>query len=205
MSQTVTFDIWAWRDIMRVCGEAVSYDETRIMLQYVQIRCDNNHFTATGTNGCLVATLEGECVMSEKDLPFTVLIPPRKAPAKTKAVELHANTQEDKYMITHTLYFRDKDGNLIDTCTEDIHFGDYVDIDFIVKMAQKNINDINYGEGQYMIAVNPKYLLAALGGMKECSSVIINFASPVQPFLIRPYDNDHEQDRSAWVYPVRIR
>ena len=52
-----------------------------------------------------------------------------------------------------------------------------------------------------MIAVNPQYLLAALAGMKDCDSVIFNFASPNNSFTIRPYEG--EQNITALVFPVR--
>ena len=59
------------------------------------------------------------------------------------------------------------------------------------------------GSGKYFIAVNPKYLISALEGMKSCKRVILNFAERNQAFTIRPF-NDGSIDTTALVLPVRI-
>lgn len=205
MTNTIIFDAWDWRDIMRVCGAAISLDEARTMLHYIKIHCEGNFFKAYATNGYQVSTIEGKCVMKDRFSPVDALILPQKTPAKTRTVELnpYVNKAGESRVSVHNLYFYDKDKNVTGTCDVEIPDGEYLDLEGkIIKPALENIGRSNHGEGQYMIAVNPKYLIAALEGMKDRDSVILNFGSPVQPFLIRPFKDD--QNITALVYPVRI-
>lgn len=204
MSQVIKFDVWTWRDIMRVCGNVVSKNDARKALQYIRIRCENNRFTAVGANEFQVSTIEGSCEMKELWPMVEILIQPRKIPVKTKLVELipFTNVSSENGVKVHTLCFYDKDMNVTGSWNEPVIMHEYISIDRVIKLARDNIDGYNHGEGAYTIAVNPRYLIAALEGMTDCNAVILNFGSRVQPFMIRPYDR--EQDRTALVFPFRI-
>ena len=60
MNNSVTFKVWDWKDIMRVCGSVLSNEKGREMLHYIKIRCEDNHFKAYGTNGYQISTIEGK-------------------------------------------------------------------------------------------------------------------------------------------------
>lgn len=204
MSQVIKFDVWTWKDIMRVCGNAISDDDAREMLHYIRIRCENNRFTAVGANAYQASTIDGDCDMKEQWPSVEILIRPQKTPPKTKMVELtpFTNAPGEDGVKVHMLYFYDKDMNVTGSWDEPIIEGKYINIDAVMKAAQHNIDQCNHGEGAYMIAVNPQYLMGALEGMKDCEAVIMNFGSNVQPFIIRPFKG--EQNRTALVFPVRI-
>ncbi len=198
----IGFSSYDWKDIMRVCGAVVAEDETQIVLTYIKIECDNGRFTAIGSNGYQVSQVSGACQMQtdgKSTNPVTFLLPPQKTPAKTKRVEVVLNVEV--WGGKTVLCFYDKDENMITTYAVDGVQGEYIDIQRIIKGCTEKIESYNHGEGAYMIAVNPRCLLAALKGMKNCGPVVFNFASPNEAFMVRSYRDDSTM---ALVYPVRI-
>jgi hypothetical protein len=204
MSQTVKFDVWAWKDIMRVCGSALPGTD-REYPRVIRIICKENHFKAYGNNGYMVTVIEGDCAMKD-GTPVDILIPPQKTPAKTKVVELNpcVNADGESRVSVHVLYFYDADNRVTGSWDVLISDGKYPDLENrVIKPVMEEINRWNHGIGHYAIGVNPRNLLAALEGMKDRESVILNFASPNQGFLIRPLDG--EQNVMSVVLPVRLR
>lgn len=195
----IGFNVYDWKDIMKVCGSVAEVYEERIMLTYIKIDCDNGRFTAYGSNGFQLSRLCGRCEMDD-NCPVSFLLPVMKTPPKTAKVEIMPKVEVLGGKTV--LYFYDKNGNVTTTTDVEIPDGEYIDAANFFKRAEDGINLYNHGQGSYMVAVNPRYLMNALEGMKGCESVILNFASPVEAFMIRPYKEDLEA--SALVYPVRI-
>lgn len=194
------FDVWSFKDIQKVCAPVLAETEERMTLTYMVLAFTDDLCRAYGSNGYQVSRIEVPCKLSVKGLytPEKVLLRPVKIPPKTKKVILSTDDPENVYI---TFYSADNTmtGDYIQPVlkAEPLEFEDK-----IIKPALENIDKYNHGEGAYMIAVNPEYLLNALVGMKDCESVIFNFASPVNSFTIRPYKG--EQNITALVFPVRI-
>lgn len=195
------FDIWSFKDIQKVCSPALADNEDRITLTYMCLEFTDGLCRAYGSNGFQVSKIEVPCKLSVKGLysPVKVLLRPVKIPPKTKRVIISTDDPENIYI---TFYGPENDcvqtGEIVQPVlhAEPLEFEDK-----IIKPALENIDKYNHGQGAYMIAVNPQYLLAALAGMKDCDSVIFNFASPNNSFTIRPYEG--EQNITALVFPVR--
>lgn len=201
MCRSVTFSIEAWKGITKMCGSVVSTEKVRPALQRINISCMDNRYKAIGSNGYQISVAEGDCKMSVADEPLSLLIPPIKAPAKTRFVTFTPSATFGPLDVL-TVQFFDEFMSCIELREEPVFNGGYPDLEnFAIKTALDSIDKENHGRGQYMIVVNPRYLLTALESLKDCNAVVMNFGSLVQPFIIRPYDK--EQDRMALVYPVR--
>lgn len=196
---TIKFSGYDWKDIMRVCGAVIEPEKSpREMLKYIRLHCENGWCEAVGSNSYQVSRVE--CICGMDDLwPVDVLLPLIKAPAGARRVEL---TPYDK-ALGHVVVFFDGENNIINRHIVPVPDGEYIDIDMVMKKALDRIDTFNDGKGQYMIVVNPKLLLNALSGLKECKSVIFNFGSPVDAFTIRPYIED-DLNAMAMVYPIRM-
>lgn len=190
---TIQFDIWTWKDIQNVVGTVISFDEAREMLHYIRLRCQDNKFEAVASNGFQLSRLNGKCKMSEYG-PVDLHISPMKAPAKTAQVNLTVDPNGEN----HVLYFFDKKGEMTGFETMTVAKGEMPDFDS--KFIQPAID--NMARQQYRIGVNPKYLINALSGMKEQETVILEFGTDVQPFLIHPYKKE-DLDALSIVLPVR--
>ena len=169
-------------------------------LTYMVLAFTDDLCRAYGSNGYQVSRIEVPCKLSVKGLytPEKVLLRPVKIPPKTKKVILSTDDPENVYIT-----FYSADNTMTGDYTQPVLKAEPLEFeDKIIKPALENIDKYNHGEGAYMIAVNPEYLLNALAGMKDCESVIFNFASPVNSFTIRPYKG--EQNITALVFPVRI-
>ena len=188
---TIQFTIWDWKDIQNIVGTVVSLDDSRQMLHYVRFRCEDSRFEAVASDGFRLAKLNGKCVMSERTRT-ELLIPPLKAPPKTVSVMV-SNVVEGKYVV----YFYDKGGVMIDCCTLDIPNGEYPDFD------SKFLKPAIERRTEYSIAVNPAYLLDALNGMKNQDTVILEFGTAYEPFIVHPYKTE-DLDAMSLVLPVRV-
>lgn len=192
----IEFDIWTYHDMMNVCGTVISVDEARKMLTFINVQCENNRFAAYGSDGYRVARLRGKCTMTNQ-APVSFLIAPQKAPAHTEHVWFEVKPD------SLTIIFLDKKDRTLEKREQVIPAGETLDLEGkIIQPGLKNLDSYNNGEGMYMIVVNPRYLLDALQGVKDCKKVILNFGNAVQPFFIRPYRDDKEV--LEMVYPVRI-
>lgn len=194
------FDVWSFKDIQKVCSPVLAETEERMALTYMVLAFTDDLCRAYGSNGYQVSRIEVPCKLSVKGLytPEKVLLRPVKIPPKTKKVILSTDDPENVYIT-----FYSADNTMTGDYTQPVLKAEPLEFeDKIIKPALENIDKYNHGEGAYMIAVNPEYLLNALAGMKDCESVIFNFASPVNSFTIRPYKG--EQNITALVFPVRI-
>ncbi len=194
------FDVWSFKDIQKVCSPVLAETEERMTLTYMVLAFTDDLCRAYGSNGYQVSRIEVPCKLSVKGLytPEKVLLRPVKIPPKTKKVILSTDDPENVYIT-----FYSADNTMTGDYTQPVLKAEPLEFeDKIIKPALENIDKYNHGEGAYMIAVNPEYLLNALAGMKDCESVIFNFASPVNSFTIRPYKG--EQNITALVFPVRI-
>ena len=194
------FDVWSFKDIQKVCSPVLAETEERMTLTYMVLAFTDDLCRAYGSNGYQVSRIEVPCKLSVKGLytPEKVLLRPVKIPPKTKKVILSTDDPENVYIT-----FYSADNTMTGDYTQPVLKAEPLEYeDKIIKPALENIDKYNHGEGAYMIAVNPEYLLNALVGMKDCESVIFNFASPVNSFTIRPYKG--EQNITALVFPVRI-
>lgn len=194
------FDVWSFKDIQKVCSPVLAETEERMTLTYMVLAFTDDLCRAYGSNGYQVSRIEVPCKLSVKGLytPEKVLLRPIKIPPKTKKVILSTDDPENVYIT-----FYSADNTMTGDYTQPVLKAEPLEFeDKIIKPALENIDKYNRGEGAYMIAVNPEYLLNALAGMKDCESVIFNFASPVNSFTIRPYKG--EQNITALVFPVRI-
>ena len=194
------FDVWNFKDIQKVCSPVLAETEERMTLTYMVLAFTDDLCRAYGSNGYQVSRIEVPCKLSVKGLytPEKVLLRPVKIPPKTKKVILSTDDPENVYIT-----FYSADNTMTGDYTQPVLKAEPLEFeDKIIKPALENIDKYNHGEGAYMIAVNPEYLLNALAGMKDCESVIFNFASPVNSFTIRPYKG--EQIITALVFPVRI-
>lgn len=194
------FDVWNFKDIQKVCSPVLAETEERMTLTYMVLAFTDDLCRAYGSNGYQVSRIEVPCKLSVKGLytPEKVLLRPVKIPPKTKKVILSTDDPENVYIT-----FYGADNTMTGDYTQPVLKAEPLEFeDKIIKPALENIDKYNHGEGAYMIAVNPEYLLNALAGMKDCESVIFNFASPVNSFTIRPYKG--EQNITALVFPVRI-
>lgn len=194
------FDVWNFKDIQKVCSPVLAETEERMTLTYMVLAFTDDLCRAYGSNGYQVSRIEVPCKLSVKGLytPEKVLLRPVKIPPKTKKVILSTDDPENVYIT-----FYSADNTMTGDYTQPVLKAEPLEFeDKIIKPALENIDKYNHGEGAYMIAVNPEYLLNALAGMKDCESVIFNFASPVNSFTIRPYKG--EQNITALVFPVRI-
>ena len=205
---SITFDVWAWKDIMRTCGPVIDAKSPREMLHYIKIEFDSaDYFKALSCNAYQVSIVEGKCCVTGFDLPFDVLIMPQRTPPKTKTVELRAYDEAPGFpgILAHNIAFYGyADGKKVTTgqCTVPVANGEYANFEkLIVEPTLDKIHKTNHGTGDYMIAVNKRYLINALNGM-DSDVVLFNFSSPVSPFLIRPYDGD-AANVMALVCPVR--
>lgn len=194
------FDVWSFKDIQKACSPVLAETEERMTLTYMVLAFTDDLCRAYGSNGYQVSRIEVPCKLSVKGLytPEKVLLRPVKIPPKTKKVILSTDDPENVYIT-----FYGADNTMTGDYTQPVLKAEPLEFeDKIIKPALENIDKYNHGEGAYMIAVNPEYLLNALAGMKDCESVIFNFASPVNSFTIRPYKG--EQNITALVFPVRI-
>lgn len=194
------FDVWNFKDIQKVCSPVLAETEERMTLTYMVLAFTDDLCRAYGSNGYQVSRIEVPCKLSVKGLytPEKVLLRPVKIPPKTKKVILSTDDPENVYIT-----FYSAENTMTGDYTQPVLKAEPLEFeDKIIKPALENIDKYNHGEGAYMIAVNPEYLLNALAGMKDCESVIFNFASPVNSFTIRPYKG--EQNITALVFPVRI-
>ena len=194
------FDVWNFKDIQKVCSPVLAETEERMTLTYMVLAFTDDLCRAYGSNGYQVSRIEVPCKLSVKGLytPEKVLLRPVKIPPKTKKVILSTDDPENVYIT-----FYSADNTMTGDYTQPVLKAEPLEFeDKIIKPALENIDKYNHGEGAYMIAVNPEYMLNALAGMKDCESVIFNFASPVNSFTIRPYKG--EQNITALVFPVRI-
>lgn len=194
------FDVWSFKDIQKACSPVLAETEERMTLTYMVLAFTDGLCRAYGSNGYQVSRIEVPCKLSVKGLytPEKVLLRPVKIPPKTKKVILSTDDPENVYIT-----FYSADNTMTGDYTQPVLKAEPLEFeDKIIKPALENIDKYNHGEGAYMIAVNPEYLLNALAGMKDCESVIFNFASPVNSFTIRPYKG--EQNITALVFPVRI-
>ena len=196
------FDVVHWRDVIRACNAVIATnDKDRILTKYMDFVFDLYDRSAVvyGSNGCMITRVTVPCEIKDIPKDYHLLIPPLKIPAHTKSIEIHIDEEKKEY----TIIFIDSEDEIIDTFISDFVDGQPLDYESFYKKAQDNFESHSKdGTGKYFIAVNPKYLLAALEGLKSCDSVIMNFGSVVQPFTIRPYDGDI--DATALVYPIRV-
>ena len=107
-------------------------------------------------------------------------------------------TPETPFSTRHFTVFFDKKGEMTGFETMTVAKGEMPDFDN--KFIQPAID--NMARQQYRIGVNPKYLINALSGMKEQETVILEFGTDVQPFLIHPYKKE-DLDALSIVLPVR--
>lgn len=196
----VKFDIYAWRDIHRVCGTVTaSCAIDRIICKYMDLHFTPVECTAYGSNGAQISKVIVRC--EAKDIPFNyhLLIPPMRTPAHTRSVEIHIDDEEKEY----TVIFIDAEDEIIYSQSFPFFDGEPLDYESFYKKTQDKFDSYSRdGQGKYFIAFNPKYLIAALEGMKNCEHVYLHFGSQVDPCMIR--SDGEELVATALVYPVRV-
>ena len=192
----VKFSIYDWRDIIGFIGSATDQIGKRELLRYVELKCENNRFSAFGADGYHIHQLRGKCEMSE-DTPVHVLFQPVKAPAKTAMVALFLNVSPENHLIC----FYDKNNEM--TGSENIPIVKDAPFGLEEKFVKPNIDEL--AKRKYWIAVNPKHLVDTLSAMKDYEAVIMEFTEPVRPFVIHPYRPDEAgMDGLSIELPVRI-
>lgn len=211
----IVFDVYSFRDLQKACGacvatpqEASAADRPFLERICLTFSMDNNRRLfgsdryaaichAYGSNGYQVTQMDVPCELSEMpDETVQVLLEPVKIPPKTDSIVL--NTDRTDVL---EVAFVGKDGR---TTITDQPKLDSRSIEFgtMCKKFADQIDQYNNGQGQYWIAVNPKYLINALAGMKDEKSILLHFGNQVQPFMIRPKGS--EQNVTAFVFPVRV-
>lgn len=189
------FDVWSFKDIQKVCAPALAETEARPLLAYIDLEFTDDWCSAYGSNGFQISKVTVPCKLSTKGLlePVKVLIKPVKVPAKTKRVLLRTGDPETLYFA-----FYGESNTLIDETSQPVIKGDPVPFDSIFKTARDKLDDNRF------IVMNPSYLMAALEGMKNCESVIINYGSQTDAITVRPYMGKNcEIQAEALVFPVR--
>ena len=195
----VEFDRDSWKKIMKVCSPAVSADNDRPALRLVRLAFDpfNPFCTAVGSNGYMICRAVVPCVYVDGDVPQDELfVWPEKTPTGTRSVRLSPDMDGGLVMS-----FLGADGKMLDFHPQVQPKDRYFDCDSCIKKTEEEIGSYDHGAGVYHIAVNPKYLIAALSGMKDHETVIFNFAGRNSAFTIRPFDGD--DDVMALLLPVR--
>ena len=188
-----------FRDIMRICGPITSTcPDNREICHYISLVFYYDVCEAYGSNGYQISKVEVPCILKNVYPRFTLLIPPLKVPPRTREVEIHVDEKEKEY----ELMYLDEESDVIGADKYKFFEGEPLDYESFYIRAQENFDKYNNGEGKYVISVNPKYLINALEGLKSCDSVIFNFGSAVEPFLIR--SGDESVKTSALLYPVRM-
>lgn len=195
---TAKFNVYSWRDIMRICGGVASTSsKDKIICQYIDLCFKTVECVAYGSNAYQVSRVSVPCEI--KDLPdgYHLLIKPMKIPSGTKFVEIHIDQANKKFDIA----FIDADDDIRDAAVCEFFDGDPMDYEMFYKRSHESIDKYGHGEGKYCISVNPRYLITALEGLKSCDHVILNFADRTDAFSIRPWDDSI--DAEALVLPVR--
>lgn len=196
------FDIYSWKDILRVAGTiAATSPKERVMTKYMDFHFPfpGNSATVYGCNIYQASKLTVPC--ETRDIPddYHLLVLPQKVPPHTRSVEIHINAGKKSY----SLMYIDSENDIIDACDCEMIDGDPVDYESLFKKALDNFErESTDSSGKYYIVANPRYLMNALEGMKQCDSVILNFGNQVQPFTIRPW-GDNDENITALVLPVR--
>lgn len=193
----ITFDIYNYRDMIRVCGTlAMNAPPDHPAWQYLDLTFDDHRCKVYGANGVQVARMYVPCQTDEVPFDYHLMIHPVKPTSHTKTVELYVDPSAG----TYTLVFIDAEGEVLDSVTEPLCQLSPISFDDMYKRLEANLGV--EGTGNYTIAVNPKVLLRALESLKPYDKVIFNFASPVQPFRLFPYDCD--QGVEYMVFPMRL-
>lgn len=194
------FAVADWRSIMRVCGSiAATCPPDRITCRYILLRFESGECVAYGSNASQITRLSVPCTTAFVPIGYELMILPMKVPARTKFVELDIDPDKKCFTISYI----DEDNDIIDATPCEFFDGEHLDYEYFYKKATDSIEQYNHGEGRYVIAFNPKYLINALEGFKSCDHVIVNFANTNDPFMIRPY-GDEKVHATAIVYPVRL-
>lgn len=197
---TVKMSIYDWRDMVRVCGTLSTNKGDRESLRYIDL-CINDESkglcTAYGCNGYQMSRVKFMCEVHDIPWKYHFLIDIFKAPVGSCDVVIEINEDDDEYSVT----FLNKTGEKIVAFSQDIVHIEPMNYERFFENAHKNFDEFNHGEGKYWIAVNPKYLLNALEGLKQFDNVILNFGTNVQPFSIR--DGNGSMKVEALVLPVR--
>lgn len=194
------FKVADWRDILRVCGTiAASNPKDRIVTQYLDFHFNGPECCVYGSNGAQISRIVVPCVNQDIPPEYRLLVPPMKIPARTRSVEIHIDDGIKEYEVICL----DSEDDVIDAVRSSFCACDLPDYGSFFDKVWKDIDVYNNGEGKYFIAVNPKYLMNALEGLKSCDHVILNFANRHQPFMIRPYGDEYI-DVTAMVCPVRL-
>lgn len=193
----IKMSIYDYRDIIRICG-GIADGKQREMLKYISLRFDCNGCTAYGCNGFAAAQVFAHTDANNIVDPINILMPPIKAPSGTKTVEFFITEGE-----VPVLVFSDADGDVLRSDKIEQPDGDMPDIGEFFDRCDKHIRSWNGGDGQYRIAVNPKYLISILEGMKSSSSVLFTFGSASQAFLVTP-NGDDAPNASAMILPIRM-
>ena len=204
---TIEFDIWTWRDIQRVCGSVVAKTEGGLypLMRYIRFESEDGICTAYGCDGYQLSRLTCRCNYQTPSDKKIFYLPPIRPLTGTKSVSISPDSGSEKNAADgpcHTVSFIDAKGRVTDTMCVSIPDEEYINVDLLIDKTIKNIDQYNNGSGQYCIAVNPKKLIASLEGMRDRDKVILNFASPLNGFTIRPGDGD--DDILALVLPMKI-
>lgn len=208
----IIFDVWSFREMQKSCGavKATPADGRpaleRICLTFsmdYNRRPSSSDMCAAvchayGSNGYQITRMDVPCELSEMpDEKAQILLDHVKIPPKTETIILNTDRKD-----VLELAFINKEGGATITDQPKLEAGAPIDFGQMCKKFSNQIDQYNKGQGQYWIAVNPKYLINALEGMKDKESVMLHFGSQVQPFMIRPRDS--ESNVSAWVFPIRV-
>lgn len=200
----IKYDISDWKNLMKICGTVAAFGfRQRPILGYISIYADtvNNVTTCYACNGYQAGKLVIPCRLQDVPHNYRLMILPVKAPSHTRSVEIHIDGDKKSYIV---IFIDDEDEIVGSTDDYDFFDGEPLDVEQFYKKAQEAFDKTSQdGSGKYFIAVNPKYLISALEGMKSCEIIIMNFAERNQAFTIRPF-NDGSIDAAALVLPVRI-
>jgi len=137
MTKQIFIEGEVFNEIMRVCSPAVSKDDVRKQLQFIEIQCNGQgEGCATALDGFVMSQIRFEC----EGVACKGLIPPRKKVKKDKTVEICFSDHETSI----------SDGDEI-TFYKTPDVDDYVNHAKIAKDAQKKAKSIT-------IALNPSLL-----------------------------------------------
>ena len=203
---TVSFDVYDFKDIQKVCSPVVSTTEEDLRRAYLNYICltvseIEKTCTAYGCNGYMASRITVPCKI-EGEAPKHILFSPVKVIPKTRRVTVEPVTVGEEHSVRF-IFYNECDlrlGEVVQTVIDSEPI-DYADM---FKRTDKAVCERCGPDGRYRIAVNPKYLLNILNGMKDAKSVLLYFGDATQAMRIYPRGYDGCENTDAFLLPVRI-
>ena len=184
----ITFTRENFNTIMTACGKAVAgKGESREVLKYICLDCYADNCVAFGCDGYKAMLANVPCGMTIPNDKVRVMLKPIRVPSNCTNVVIRI--EETRIEIDIMWY-----NTVLETQVQNLVKDKYLDYEKIMPtLEQRN---------EYSIAVNPKYLIDILTGMKNVPSVQLHFGNPLHSFLITP--NSNAGCLTGLVLPMRM-